>query len=677
MTYPSDINKFNLPGSIGYVTVGLFVLTLTVYFLTLPATITSEDAGLFHLVCSMGGMAHPPGYPLYTSICQVVYRLPFDPVLMGNLLSSVYASLSLCIIFHIARHYVTEITYAFLLAASYGFSLAFWSQAIIVEVYSLNILLFSLVWLLALKYVKTCRPGQFYLLTFCYGLALSNHWPLVVLSTPAIILVLSPVFSKILQQLQSPKFICFLVLSLFAGLSPYLILFFSASPEISIGGELKTWRHVVGYILRTMYADSASGADWIDVVRFIVWITGESLLQLGLIGAAFILAGVVAGFRQLGLRTSFVLILLYAGSTWLLVLIRQVDFNPHVQEVFRPYPLPAYIAICFWYTLGVRWLARVIHIHAPALSRLVAPVFLLTVFFSNYSQNNRGNELLYDFYGRTILNNLEADSDLFLLGDTQIGVFGYLHHIEKLRSDLNLYSWDGVVFKNRLVSAYESPDERLNKIFSYINKNQRPAYSISKNFDPFVDFGLYTRAHPLGGYRFLADLDRYLEYILMLYEQNLLKNFKESRFVFNQLLAFSNQYSGYYQVSADSIPIHSPWHVRYQKLMATVPGKLVKFETDFRDGVDLSWKDLQDLEAQIPDYAASKLVSDFYFKKAEVARMKDLSLSVVIDALEQSMNARRSKRNPAACLLYQSYLLAGQSRKLASMEKRFPGIKEC
>lgn len=673
----SDMNKFNLPGSRGYATVGLFVLTLAVYLLTLPPTITSEDAGLFHMVCSMGGMAHPPGYPLYTSICQVVYRLPFDPVLMGNLLSSVYASLSLCIIFHIARHYVTETAYAFLLAASYGFSLAFWSQAIIVEVYSLNILLFSLVWLLALKYVKTCSTGQFYLLAFCYGLALSNHWPLVVLSTPAIILVLSPVFSKILKQFQSPKFICFVTLSLLAGLSPYLILFFSASPEISIGGELKTWRHVLGYILRTMYADSASGADWVDVVRFIVWITGESLLQLGLIGTAFILAGIVAGFRQLGSRVSFVLILLYAGSTWLLVLIRQVDFNPHIQEVFRPYPLPAYLAICFWYTLGVRWLAGVIHLHAPALSRFMVPVFLLTVFFSNYSQNNRGNERLYDVYGRTILNNLEADSDLFLLGDTQIGIFGYLHHIEKLRSDLNLYSWDGVVFKNRLVSAYEAPDERLNKIFSYINKNQRPAYSISNNFDPFVNYGLYTRAHPLGGYQFLADLDRYLEYIFMLYEQDLLKSFKERRFVFNQLLAFSRQYSGYYQVSTESISAQPPWHVRYQKLMATVPGKLVKFETDLRNGVDISWNDLQDLEALIPDYAASQLVSAFYFNKAEVARKKDLPLSVVIDALEQSLSAQMSNSNPAACLLYQSYLLAGQDRKIASMEKKFRGIKEC
>ena len=82
------------------VRLGLALLaTGTLYVATMPRSITFEDAGLFHQVCHLQGIAHPPGYPLFTSICSSLYSLGFDPIMTGNLISIVFALLTLFLLY--------------------------------------------------------------------------------------------------------------------------------------------------------------------------------------------------------------------------------------------------------------------------------------------------------------------------------------------------------------------------------------------------------------------------------------------------------------------------------------------------------------------------------------------------------------------------------------------------
>ena len=53
---------------------------LALYVATLPRTVVLEDDGLFLMAGVHLGVAHPPGYPLYTLIVHLFTRLPFgDP----------------------------------------------------------------------------------------------------------------------------------------------------------------------------------------------------------------------------------------------------------------------------------------------------------------------------------------------------------------------------------------------------------------------------------------------------------------------------------------------------------------------------------------------------------------------------------------------------------------------
>lgn len=54
----------------------LFALLTGLYLATMPAHGTLEDSGAFITVAHFAGIAHPPGYPLYTMIGTLFSWLP-------------------------------------------------------------------------------------------------------------------------------------------------------------------------------------------------------------------------------------------------------------------------------------------------------------------------------------------------------------------------------------------------------------------------------------------------------------------------------------------------------------------------------------------------------------------------------------------------------------------------
>ena len=73
------------------------VLALAAYLITMPRLITLEDAGLFQMVCHVGGIGHPPGYPLFTLLCQQLILQ--DSVFSGNLISVMFAVAAVMVFF--------------------------------------------------------------------------------------------------------------------------------------------------------------------------------------------------------------------------------------------------------------------------------------------------------------------------------------------------------------------------------------------------------------------------------------------------------------------------------------------------------------------------------------------------------------------------------------------------
>src|SRR5688572_17523629 len=169
----------------GLVATGLFIL----YAITAPHTVALEDDGLFILSGYFLGVEHPPGFPLHTLLAKLFTLLPFGSVAYRvHLLSAFFGALSCGLLWMCARELTGQRLPAYLAAFGLGFSPAFWSQSLIAEVYTLNAFFFLLLALLGLRRDARLLPWM----ALCFGLSLSNHWPLMLLAAPAFAVLLWP-----------------------------------------------------------------------------------------------------------------------------------------------------------------------------------------------------------------------------------------------------------------------------------------------------------------------------------------------------------------------------------------------------------------------------------------------------------------------------------------------------
>src|SRR5512135_2216463 len=107
----------------------LAIAFFLLYFFTLAPNVLSADNGEFQLVAWKLGIAHPPGYPLYTLIGFLFTRFFVSPAFALNLLSAIIAAITLLLVSKTVQ-LLTQSVLAGLVAASIlGLSTTFWAQA--------------------------------------------------------------------------------------------------------------------------------------------------------------------------------------------------------------------------------------------------------------------------------------------------------------------------------------------------------------------------------------------------------------------------------------------------------------------------------------------------------------------------------------------------------------------
>src|SRR3989338_10234837 len=117
----------------------LFVSTLTFYILTLSRSVYFGDSGEFIAVAKTLGIAHPPGYPLYTILAHLFTLLPFGNLAFKvNLFSAVTSSLTVVVAYFaclkLTKNRLASASASLFLAFSY----LFWLYSLVAEVFALN-----------------------------------------------------------------------------------------------------------------------------------------------------------------------------------------------------------------------------------------------------------------------------------------------------------------------------------------------------------------------------------------------------------------------------------------------------------------------------------------------------------------------------------------------------------
>ncbi len=195
------------------------VISMLVYFFTLGPSVGLEDSGELAVAGDHLGVPHPPGYPIWT-MCAYVFARIFGWVtyqgqptpswsisLMSAVFAALAAGLTAMLITRSASDMVRDaheddddfddsqsnlLCWAGGVGGSlvFAFSPVMWSQATIVEVYTLNA--FFLMWIFLLTYRWMRRPSDkiLWLTAFVFGLGLTNYQVLLLAALPLVVMIL-------------------------------------------------------------------------------------------------------------------------------------------------------------------------------------------------------------------------------------------------------------------------------------------------------------------------------------------------------------------------------------------------------------------------------------------------------------------------------------------------------
>jgi len=150
-----------------------FVLPLTVYLLTMPPGLTwahyGADGGDLITAAVTLGVPHPSGYPTYTLLGWLFSKLPFGtPAWRFNLLSALATAGAAFWVYRIIADRTSNRRAGMIGAWAFALSPLVWGQAIIAEVYGVNLFFVGLLlWLL--------NRRNFFWLGVVFGLALGTH----------------------------------------------------------------------------------------------------------------------------------------------------------------------------------------------------------------------------------------------------------------------------------------------------------------------------------------------------------------------------------------------------------------------------------------------------------------------------------------------------------------------
>jgi len=486
----------------------VFVALFSLYAYSAPRTVALEDDGLFIMSSYFLGIDHPPGYPLHTLLGRLFTLLPVGSIAFRvHLLSAFLGALTCVVMWLVVRSLLGNGVSAYTGALLYGLSATFWSQAIIAETYTLNTFFFFALVYLALGFLATKNLRLLYVLAGVFGLSLANHWPLMLLSTPCLVLLLVPARREVLRAW--PRM---LGIAVIACVLPYgwMVVRSRMDPETSFYGPIGDLESLLFFVSRQgfRHVDVSQSAAVADRLRYLAFLLSEMVRQYTPVGAALAGFGLVQQWRRWNVATTSALLAGWLGSSLVLGAMLGFDYEPLMTTVIRRYPLIPYGVLSIWLVLGLDALTSRVRRAKTAVRIAMAGALVAAVFLSHRTANLRREDTWARDYATAVLSSLDQGAVLFVHADDDAFPIGYLNKVEGFRPDVTLYNDDGLLFRNRLF-RFDAPDKGR-QLSAFVRSCQRPVYSATAaipNDFSVEEGGLYWKVRKdVPGQRMLFEL---------------------------------------------------------------------------------------------------------------------------------------------------------------------------
>lgn len=268
---PTDVPRSDTPSRLACV--GVAVAAAVTYFANAARTLVGGDSPEFAALAAAGGVAHPPGYPLYVLWLRATAWLPaFSPAHRASLATAVLGVAAVVALQRACRAWGASAATTALASAIFAFSPLTFRLSTQPEVFVLNVLVAMAIVTLSAPH----RPaperdpattvGWLGLLA---GLGIANHHTIVLLAP----LGLWAASAALRRSPRPARGAALGIVGLALGLAPYAYLVYAArtaTPETSLWGDTSSLAGLWHHFLRGDYGTTrlaVSSAERVPLVQ--------------------------------------------------------------------------------------------------------------------------------------------------------------------------------------------------------------------------------------------------------------------------------------------------------------------------------------------------------------------------------------------------------------------------
>ena len=414
------------------------------YGATAARDIVIGDSPEFATVAFTLGVAHPPGYPLFTLIAHLFTLLPVEPLpFRVNLLSVVCGAATVGVCYLTAWRLTTNRWASAGMAILLAINPLFWKWSLAIEVFPLNNLIAAtMIYVLVLWQERPTQVRLLVLAAFLGGLGMSNHQTIVLL-VPAVLYLLWRQRAVLLAR---PRMLAFCAGACALGLIPYLYLPWAAAQRPPLNwGMISSLDDLAAHFLRRDYgtgqlisAPEYQGGSAIARVAAL-------LNSFGLVNGTLTALGAVLAYRRLRWYFWFATVgFAFAGP--LFVIYSNVNLSVGVTLfVLERFFLLSLVVMAPLMAFGLVFLTELAvaglrgrRSAARAVVALGAAAAVLGGVAFNYRMVDQSENHLARNFASDVLATLEPGSILLAGGDETVLPISYLQAVEQLRSDVTL-----------------------------------------------------------------------------------------------------------------------------------------------------------------------------------------------------------------------------------------------
>jgi dolichyl-phosphate-mannose-protein mannosyltransferase len=386
------------------------------------------------------GVAHAPGYPIWTMVAHAFTLVPIDTVSFRvSAFSALAGTGAVVIVYATALRLSASAVASAAAAALLGLTPVVWSWSIVPEVFALHALLVAALVGLLVLWHQSGRAWSLIAAAFVGGLGVAHQQTIVLVAPAALLLMWVHRDTVVRGGLLWKSALAFV-----AGLLPYAYLPVAAAGRPAWNyGDISSAGDLAAQILRT---DLGSG----QLVSDRAFQGGSALDRLvfyaqsfDVASAALVLLGALVLYRRD--RVLFWTAAVAAAITGpAFVLYANVDINavPVLRTVLERFFISSHVVLAPIAALGLVWLGEQLapgaRSQTTAGAGAVAVVFGLVLAGTAFARIDQRENHDARHFAEDFLASVPKDKILLASGDAIIWPIGYLHRIEGARPDVTL-----------------------------------------------------------------------------------------------------------------------------------------------------------------------------------------------------------------------------------------------